>query len=134
MKIHHIGMAVPEIKKAAESLVTLGGKVISPVYEDEHQKSLIQFVDLGGLTIELLAPNASDSPVSQSVKARRRLYHLCYEVDHLDEEVKRWASLGAVMVSEPKPAVAFDGRRVAFFMTKEGDLFELLEGKNEHSL
>ena len=129
MRIHHVGMVVANIESTVEYLKAMGGGVRTPVYEDPNQKSYVQFVNLGGLTIELLSPMSEDSPVAQSVKTRRRLHHLCYEVEHFDKELAKWDSEGRKIVSKPKSAKAFQGRRVAFFMTKEGDLFELLEAE-----
>ena len=53
-------------------------------------------------------------------------YHLCYTVEKLDEAILDFEDKGAVVVSTPKPAILFDGKRVAFLLIRSG-LIELLE-------
>jgi len=127
MKIHHVGLAVKSLSEGCAYLENLGAKVISSPCQDDQQKAKVQFVNLGGLVLELIEPISPDSPVMNSVKTNRRLYHLCYEVENFDELVSAWQKKECVMVSSPKPAEAFQGKRVAFFLTRQGDLFEFLE-------
>jgi len=129
MKIHHVAVAVSDLDKERNYFVSLGGQLTSPVFEDEAQRAAVQFIDLGGQLIELVAPLSDDSPVMGSVKARRRLYHMCYEVDDIEGILAEWRRKGAIVVSPPTPAVAFERRRVAFVMTAQRDLFEFLEEK-----
>jgi methylmalonyl-CoA/ethylmalonyl-CoA epimerase len=55
------------------------------------------------------------------------LHHLCYEVDQLDAQLERSRASGGLIVRLPIPAVAFGGRRIAWFYTKEKLLIEYLE-------
>jgi methylmalonyl-CoA/ethylmalonyl-CoA epimerase len=54
---------------------------------------------------------------------------LCYEVPRIDTALEAIrGTVGAPRcVSEPKPAVLFDGRRVAFYLMSGCGLVELLE-------
>ena len=58
------------------------------------------------------------------------IYHTCHEVRDLDGELARLREAGCVVVSPPKPAVAFDLRRVAFVMC-QGLMVELLESERQ---
>jgi methylmalonyl-CoA/ethylmalonyl-CoA epimerase len=55
------------------------------------------------------------------------LHHLCYEVNMLEDALADLRSKGALLAKPPKPAVAFEGRRIAWLLTGEKLLLELLE-------
>ncbi len=55
------------------------------------------------------------------------LHHLCYEVADLEQELADFRLRGAVIAKRPKPAAAFAGRRIAWLITAEKLLVELLE-------
>jgi methylmalonyl-CoA/ethylmalonyl-CoA epimerase len=50
-----------------------------------------------------------------------------YEVDDLEGQMSAMKSRGALIMRRPKPAVAFEGRRIAWMLTREKLLVELLE-------
>jgi methylmalonyl-CoA/ethylmalonyl-CoA epimerase len=52
---------------------------------------------------------------------------VCYEVADLEEQLVEFRSRSALIVKRPKPAVAFGGRRIAWLITSEKLLIELLE-------
>jgi methylmalonyl-CoA/ethylmalonyl-CoA epimerase len=80
--------------------------------------------------IELVEPAGEDSPVRRFLDtAKGGMHHLCYEVGDIDESVRDMRSRGARLVRPPKPAVAFDNRRIAWVLTAENLLIELLEAK-----
>jgi methylmalonyl-CoA/ethylmalonyl-CoA epimerase len=90
----------------------------------------VAFLDLptqGGAQFELVQPLTPDSPVAGFLKKGGGLHHLCYEVDDLDQQIKWMKSQRVALVSSPKPAVAFDGRRIAWMLTREFLLIEYLE-------
>jgi methylmalonyl-CoA/ethylmalonyl-CoA epimerase len=73
-------------------------------------------------------PVGDDSPVLRFLREKGGgLHHACYEVAELENQLSEFRSRGAVIVKRPKPAVAFNGRRIAWIMTAEGALIELLE-------
>ncbi len=124
---HHVGIAVQEIGKAAEALTTLfSAAAESGTIDDPLQGVGVKFMTLGGLRIELVEPAAAPSPLDSILKRGIGLYHVCYEVADLDQELGRLKTAGIRIVAPPKPAAAFDGRRIAFVMC-EGLMVELLE-------
>jgi methylmalonyl-CoA/ethylmalonyl-CoA epimerase len=56
------------------------------------------------------------------------LHHVCYEVDDLNQTVRDARGRGLVMIRRPQPAVAFGGRPIAWFVSREKLLIEFLEG------
>ena len=79
--------------------------------------------------IELVEPAGEDSPVLRFLEQGGGLHHVCYEVADLEEQLVEFRSRGAVIARRPKPAVAFGGRRIAWVITAEKLLVELLEEK-----
>ncbi len=79
-------------------------------------------------TVELLAPVDDKSPVVKTIEKNGVTpYHTCYSVADLDEAIKELKSRKYLVVSKPKEAVAFGGKRVAFLFHKSMGLIELVE-------
>ncbi|MBN2559852.1 MAG: VOC family protein [Phycisphaerae bacterium] len=126
-KFHHVGVAVKDIRSAAERFASLFGAVLdSEVFHDENQQVRGQFIRLGDLRIELLEPAGEPSPLDAILKRGIAIYQVCHEVEDLDADLARLREAGVAVLSPPKPAIAFGGRRVAFVMC-QGLMIELLE-------
>ncbi len=77
--------------------------------------------------MELVEPAGEQSPVRASLEKGGGLHHLCYEVENCDQVISAMRQRGAMIVRRPQPAVAFEGRRIAWMLTSEKLLVELLE-------
>jgi len=100
------------------------------IYEDPIQRVKVTFLATGSESplMELVQPAADDSPVGSFLRERGGgLHHICYEVSDLEAQITELKSRGAMIVRRPKPAVAFQGRRIAWLLTTEKLLIELLE-------
>ena len=74
------------------------------------------------------SPNGDDSPVLRFLNEKGGgLHHACYEVADLEQALSEFRSRGSLIVKRPKPAVAFQGRRIAWLLTPEKFLVELLK-------
>lgn len=123
MRHHHVGCACKDIEKTAEKLCKLfSAERGQTIYDPEQDANLCMLTMPDGTFVELVSGNV----VEGYLKKRMSYYHICYEVDDLEDAIDSLGSKGAVVVSSPKPAILFDGRRVAFVMTPIG-LVELLE-------
>ena len=80
----------------------------------------------GEAAIELVEPTVEHSPVSRFLARGGGLHHLCYEVDDLEEELKLARTRGGLVVKQPLPAVAFNGRRIAWVVTRNRLVIEYL--------
>lgn len=131
LRLHHIGFVVASIRDSAPGFVcSLGANWDEVVFADPDQKVKVTFLKtaLGDVLIELVEPNAEDAPVSNFLREKGQgLHHLCYEVDRLEEALPELRSKGALIAKPPKPAVAFERRRIAWLLTAEKLLLELLE-------
>jgi methylmalonyl-CoA/ethylmalonyl-CoA epimerase len=133
-KLRHVGVAVPSLGRATETLSTLFGyRVVSGPFDDPIQKVSVNFLtrsDNDATEIELIAPLSEDSPItSMLAKSGGGAYHLCFETSDIDQALVHAKNHGCMIVSAPVPAVAFGGRRIAWIYTRSRQLFELVEAE-----
>jgi methylmalonyl-CoA/ethylmalonyl-CoA epimerase len=129
--LHHVGFVVANIETAMPGFLrSLAAEWDGHVFHDPLQKVRVAFLATRAQDplIELVEPAGDDSPVSRFLQERGGgLHHVCYEVAHLEEELIAFRSRGASIAKRPLPAVAFGGRRIAWVITSEKLLVELLE-------
>lgn len=131
MKFKHLGVAVPSINSVLSIyLDLLGYSVTSGPFDDPLHKVSVCFLETAagdGSRIELVAPLGERSPVHQMLAKGITTYHLCYEVENLEQALQNVKEKNCIILSQPLPAVAFQGRRIAWFYTPNRQLVELLE-------
>jgi methylmalonyl-CoA/ethylmalonyl-CoA epimerase len=133
-KLRHVGVAVPSLDPATDTLATLFGyRVVSGPFDDPIQKVSVNFLtqsDNDVAEIELIAPLGQDSPITAMLaKNGGGAYHLCFETKDIEQALVHAKNNGCIVVSGPVPAVAFNGRRIAWIYTKSRQLFELVEAE-----
>ncbi len=131
-KLLHVGVAVPELGPTTELMTALlGYRVISGPFDDPIQRVSVNFLTTqptDTAEIELIAPLTEDSPIRATLaKGGGASYHLCFETADLDAALAHAKRLKCLIVTAPAPAVAFNGRRIAWIYTKSRQLFELVE-------
>jgi len=131
MRLHHYGYVVSDIRKGMESFQrTLGAAWDGNVFEDPLQKVKVAFLstDSRDAQLELVEPAGTDSPVYRFLTENGGgLHHACWEVEDLDASLADMRGRGCLIAKKPQPAVAFGGRRIAWLITPEKLLVELLE-------
>lgn len=133
VRFHHVGFVVADIDARVKGFIqSLDARWDGRIVHDPIQKVRVTFLRTGvepAAVVELVEPAAADSPIHRFIaKTGGGLHHLCYEVDDLDRHLEHMRGLRAVIVKKPQPAVAFDGRRIAWVSTAERALVEFLEG------
>ena len=131
-KLRHVGVAVPKLGPTTDALEALFGyKVVSGPFDDPIQKVSVSFLaksESDVAEIELIAPLSEDSPItSMLAKGVGAAYHLCFETSDIEQAVTHAQANGCIIVSPPVPAVAFNGRKIAWIYTRSRQLFELVE-------
>lgn len=131
LRLHHIGFVVASIEDAMPGFVrSMMAEWDGQSFEDPLQKAKVAFLAtrVGDALLELVEPLGEDSPVQRFLREKGGgLHHVCYEVADLEQELTDFRGRGAVIAKRPKPAVAFGGRRIAWVITAENLLVELLE-------
>jgi len=130
-RMHHVGYVVHSIDSCVQGFQrSLDAVWDGVVFEDRCQKVKVAFLSTGDsdTLIELVEPNAADAPVRRFLaETGGGLHHVCYEVDELDRELAATRTRGGLIAKRPMAAVAFGGRRIAWIITAEKLLVELLE-------
>jgi methylmalonyl-CoA/ethylmalonyl-CoA epimerase len=97
------------------------------VFTDPLQGITGVFLTLGDARIELLEQLPDAHVLDPWLAHGSPLYHHGYEVPDLAGGIELLESVGAKLISAPKPAVAFDGRHVAFCIRSNRMMVELIE-------
>jgi len=128
MTIHHIGYLVKKLERARKAFEALGYGVEQETVRDEYRKVDILFLKNGGYRVELVSPYDASSVVAGLLtRTGNSPYHVCYEVSDIDAEIERLRNERYVVSSEPAPAPACGGMRVAFLIHPYLGMIELLE-------
>lgn len=124
MKIHHIGIACADIEEAIAEFARYHTIIRqSKIVSDTLQNASLCMIETDtGLNVEFV----TGEQVTRLVKKGISYYHLCYETEDLDTVIADFTAKGAMMISEPKPAILFEGKRVAFMYLPYG-LVEFVE-------
>lgn len=117
-EIDHVGLAAQSIG----AISPRGDKVVDPL-----QGVSVSFVDLHGITIELVEPIGEDSPVSNMMKRGCKLLHICFRVQDLDNAIQHARKRGVHVIAKPVPAIAFQNRKIAWLYSSTWGLLELVE-------
>jgi len=131
-RVHHFGIAVDNIIQSLLYYQKLGWAQESEIIEDTERDILIAFMQdrVKGISIELVSPLNDNSPVSSTLKKMKNVampYHICYEVDDIDNAIQNLKKERFVQTTNVKHAVALDNRNVVFLLNKNVGLIELLE-------
>ena len=124
MQFHHIGIATQNIEKSLLKLRKyFDVKDVSEIVYDPNQDAFLCMVTMNDdIKIELI----NGKVVENILKKRQYLYHTCYTVKNIDNAIKELEKDGAFLVSEPKEAILFNNKKVAFLLWELG-LIELID-------
>ena len=136
LHLHHIGYATKIIGPIAATYVSRFGYILAtPIIHDPLQTAFVQFLQLAGdrTYLEFVAPDGPESKLANASK-RGGLNHLCYTAGPLEEAITQLEETGARMISEPKPGVAFGGRRICWVCGEDPLPIELVERRDDNDL
>lgn len=129
-RLHHIGILVPVIEKHAQDYVQRFGYTIrTDIVHDPLQTAFVQFLEAPGESVflELVAPDRPDSKLTKALSRGGGLNHLCYAVPDIEGACSDLIASGLPQIHAPTPAVAFNQRRIAWFIGRDRVVFELVE-------
>lgn len=134
LRLHHVGYAVKEIESiAAQYVARFGYEISTPIIHDPLQTALVQFLKLSGdqAYLEFVAPDGPDSKLAAAAKRRGGLNHLCYTSGPLEATIAQLEAEGMSLISEPKPGIAFSGRRICWLIGEDPTPIELVERRDD---
>ena len=130
--VNHIGYAVRDIQKTAQYYLDAGWQ-LSEIYEEEVQHAKIAFLTKDGFQkIELVAPlkEGEISPVDTYLqKIGCCTYHVCYDVDDIEQAVEDLFDEGFKPLFEPVESVAMDNHQICYLYHLHVGLIELVSTK-----
>ena len=132
----HLGLIVPDLAQGRAFLETaLGISQWSEAIEDDGLGVAVQFgTSPGGAApvYELVAPRGAGSPIAgQLGRSKGVLNHLAYRTRDLAASAAHLRATGCFATAEPKPACAYGGALVQFWVSPLRFLIELI-AKPEH--
>jgi methylmalonyl-CoA/ethylmalonyl-CoA epimerase len=131
MLFHHLGIATKDIEKTKQDYLNIGYRESLSVFDPIQNVKLLFLVKDNSPLIELVSPIDEDSPVNQIIKKNGTTpYHICFEVDDLDQSLKELKKQRYIEIVKPVPAVAFNNRLVCFLYKPSMGLVELLSSKS----
>ena len=134
LRVSHIAIAVSNVDDAARFYAEKLGLAMVGREAVAGNKVVVGFIPVGETRIELVQPDAPDSPIAKFLEQRGPgLQHICFEVDDIEAEIKNLLEKGATMVDQ-KPRTGAHDSRVAFIHPKSsnGVLIELCELPKNH--
>jgi methylmalonyl-CoA/ethylmalonyl-CoA epimerase len=134
-RIHHIGIAVLNIKEALEFFEDALGIQLERVESEEGGRTQVAFLPVGMTDVELVEPQDTESGLAKYLAKRGEgVHHICFEVDDMDGALARLKEHGAQLIDET-PRRNATGQRYAFIHPKSahGVLIELYETGRENA-
>jgi methylmalonyl-CoA/ethylmalonyl-CoA epimerase len=127
LRFHHIGYAVENISLTAEYYIKAGW-ILSVIQIDTVQNSQIAFLLKDGFPLmELVAPIDGNSPIVKTLnKMGVTPYHICYEVDDIEQAIAELKKQYFMLLFKPVEAIAFENRKICYLYHKHIGLIELL--------
>ncbi len=100
-RVHHIGIAVKNLKESAALFESLLG--VKPHIENAPSQKVNEAVfEVGdGMEIDLLEPTGPDSTVARFLESRGEgIHHIALEVDDINSELKNLEKKGFTLIDE----------------------------------
>jgi len=126
-RIAHIGIAVRAIDEMLPFYRDLLGLEEIPLEDSDGAR--IAGLAADSQLVELLEPNAPDSPIARFIDRRGPgIHHICFVVTDLDDTLARCRDRGIRLIDDT-PRMGAEGKRIAFLhpASTGGVLIELTE-------
>lgn len=131
LEFHHIGVATNNLEREETYYRLLGYTEEGNIFEDPLQGIKGKFlVAPGHPRIELLQNLEGSDTLTPWLEQGVKMYHTAYLTDDIHSQINELTSKRVKLMKEPLPAVAFDGRLIAFLMMPNRALIELIESPN----
>ncbi len=134
MRLHHVGYVTAEIALAvSEYMAKFNYRTASEVIHDPVQTAFVCFLQMDNDTcyLEVVAPDGPGSVLASAAKRRPGLNHLCYTAGPLEATISWLEANGMRLISEPRPGVAFSGRRICWLIGDDLVPIELVERRDD---
>ena len=97
-------------------------EISNMVYDEKQKANLCMIKTKNNINIELISGDIVENLLKKGIN----YYHTCYMVKNIEEKIKELQNSNCVLISNPKEAILFENKKVAFLYTPFG-MIELLE-------
>jgi methylmalonyl-CoA/ethylmalonyl-CoA epimerase len=132
-KLDHIGIAVNNIKETLRLYQQILGLGVREIEEIPEQGVRLAMLPLRDINIELLEPLSENSPIYKFLQKRGEgIHHLCFEVDNLEEILKKLSAHGIRLIDQ-QPRMGHGKSLIAFLhpYSTHGVLIELTQSSKD---
>ncbi len=131
-RLNHVGVATPDVEKAAETYARLYGAVdATPAREFPQLGVKVIFVSVPNMQIELIEPLGDASPINKFLEKNPNggQHHMCFEVPDIITARDAMVERGATVLGTGEPYIGAHGVPVIFVHPKDtgGVLIELMQ-------
>jgi methylmalonyl-CoA/ethylmalonyl-CoA epimerase len=130
VRLHHVGILVNDVATAAAAYMgRFGYEARTGIIHDPVQTAFVQFLQLPDESsfLELVAPDGPQSKLANALSKGGGTNHVCYATNQIEQLCDRLRGQGMFLIQPPVPAVAFQGRRIAWLTGRDRALTELAE-------
>jgi hypothetical protein len=125
-EIHHFGYATKNIEETEKLFQLIGFIAESELIHDEILGVSVKFykAENSETRLEIVSPiDNANNPISSILTKRPGLYHIGFLSNDFSQTAK---TLNLKSISESRPAKAFGGSHVQFFVSKDLTIIELI--------
>jgi methylmalonyl-CoA/ethylmalonyl-CoA epimerase len=129
MKFDHVGVTTSDLAAGRALLEgSIGVRAWTAEFRDEINDVWVQFGRCeAGMCYELVAPLSPRGPIAAVLSRKVNvLNHLAYLVDDLPAAAAKLLAMDFVPVAEARPAIAYDGGLIQFFVSQSRLMIELI--------
>ena len=129
LKVEHIGIAVKDLNQSNELFTKLYNKAPYKMEIVESEGVSTSFFQVGDTKIELLEAENDESAIAKFIEKKGEgIHHMAYEVENIEEEMKRLEGEGFQLINK-SPKKGADNKLVCFLhpKTTNGVLIELCQ-------
>jgi len=127
--IEHIGIAVKDVENTLKLYSSIFGLKPGEIAVLEDYGLKVGTIQIGDTKLEFLESMRQDTPIAKFIEKRGQgIHHICFQVDNIEETLKRLAKDGIELVDKtPRPGAR--GDKIAFIHPRStsGILIELCE-------
>ncbi len=137
MIVNHFGIAVENLEKSLELYKNMGFIPCSQIVKDNFRNVKIIFIkNQQNYCLELIqnideskASGAKSALLNHKTKSKHSIYHICYETTDIEKASEELRAKNIMMIAKPEKAIAFNNQKVAFFVSPDIGMIELVEKK-----
>ena len=130
LRFDHLGVVVAEIAKGRDHFRSVFNiEHWTEQFTDPFNLVHVQFgQSTDGICYELISPLGPDSPILRALKTGNPiLNHIAYLTPDLDLSARYLRENGYMPAGDARPAIAYEGKRIQFFVSPLRFIVELIE-------